>query len=174
MLLNRSVQRHRGVSSGVVAGRQANVTDNYNEATTRHEDAMTVRPYLIKLAEEFVVVLDVAQLPGRIPILFQSPIRRGRKHQVNAFGRNCAQVPAVPAVEPVRSRNTPDGSLNFSYGVRILCEAWNRCLRVIEPAESLRDVRRQVPHRRTHSPNFALRFRGYRHAFNSRFPHPPA
>src|SRR5260370_12422694 len=114
MLLNRSVQRQNGVPSAVFAARQANVTDNYNEATTRHEDAMTVRPYLIKLAEEFVVVLDVAQLPGRIPILFQSPIRRGRKHPVNAFGSKCAPAPPAPPAQASRRLDTPRGSRAFS------------------------------------------------------------
>src|SRR5260370_30723154 len=100
MLLNRSVQRHNGVSSAVFAARQANVTDNYNEATTRHEDAMTVRPYLIKLAEEFVVVLDVAQLPGRIPILFQSPILRGSKTPQNPLPPSFDHDPPPPSPQP--------------------------------------------------------------------------
>src|SRR5260370_7395770 len=107
MLLNRSVQRQNGVPSAVFAARQANVTDNYNEATTRHEDAMTVRPYLIKLAEEFVVVLDVAQLPGRIPILFQSPIRRPAQAQQSAFPSAHTQHPPPPPTTPTTRSPTP-------------------------------------------------------------------
>ena len=101
MLLNRGVQRHNGMPSAVFTTRQANIADNDNQAPTRHKDTMTMRPHLIELAEKLVIILNMSQLPVRIPVLLQSPIRRRRKHQVNALGRDCAQVSAIPVIKPV-------------------------------------------------------------------------
>jgi len=73
-LLNRGVQRNDRVAALVLPPRQAHVADNTDESPARNEGGETAAPNSVQLVEELLVILDIAKLPLRPVVLFQSPI----------------------------------------------------------------------------------------------------
>src|SRR5260221_9102132 len=95
MLLNRRVERNDGMSPGILAPREADVTHDADQPSTRHERAETMRPYLVELGQELVVALDVPHLPVRLAVFLEGPIGRRGQDQVEAIRLQVRHVAGV-------------------------------------------------------------------------------
>ena len=58
------------------SSRKADIAHNADEASSRNQDAITFRDYLLKTVKELLVIVDSAELPICVWILLESPVRR--------------------------------------------------------------------------------------------------
>lgn len=106
VLLDRSVQRHYGMPAVILSAGKADIADDTNEAASRNQRAEAMRPYLVKLGQELLVVNDVAHLARGIAVLFQGPVRRRCKHQVHALRLEPVHAASIAEVEHMAGRDS--------------------------------------------------------------------
>lgn len=91
--------------------RDVYVTDDDGHPAARNERFVGVVPYVVKLVQEFVVALYVAELARVVVVLLQPPVGRGRDDKVDT-PRGQAQAPAVAVVEAMSVVSAVTASLS--------------------------------------------------------------
>ena len=88
-------------------------------------------PNLVELHQEFVVIINVAQLCFGVAILLERPVRQWRsQHEMSAFRGNSIESSSISEQQVMGSRYGSDRVLNLGYGLHILGKPWNRGLDV--------------------------------------------
>lgn len=124
----------------VLPPREAAVADDADEPAAGDEDAEAVRPDAIELGEETLVVGDVSQLAGAVPVLFECPVRGRCENEMDAFRRDRRDLPRVAEDEVMPSRDSTDGLFDRRGEPRVLRDAGDRGLGLAEAPDPLREI----------------------------------
>ena len=137
MLLDRRMKRNDRMASVVFSPRETNVAHHANQPSAGRQRLKTALPYFVQFAQEHFVIGHVAELPGRVAVFFQGPIRRGRENQMHRF-RFQLHGPSVAQVKIMARRNPFNGLFDQPDQPGVLGDGRNSRLRVGQRGQLLR------------------------------------
>ena len=123
-----------------LAPRQKDIPYYYDETPTWYKSSKNTVPNQVNLVEEFVVVLDPAQLAVSPPVFLEGPVRRGRHHEVHGL-RAEIRPSSIPEYKIVPRWNARGGRFDEGHRGRVFRQPREVSRRIVQVSELFGDER---------------------------------